>query len=370
MINVRTFINAYAKDVLSLRKSDVYNMFSACPKEDRKKLADYVLNHRKDLAKEVEDVLSELKTESKLRSAINQIIEEELSLDEDNSFGQGHYPLPASLSRLGRFVANLQPTKLVNHRVWPQNGIHMLTAQVDTQLSIMAEDMKSLLSLGLVRIQCNEPGTLGFYFKQKTPDSPKNESKKGTSLKTEGYWEDLKSDNDSNKAVIEAFLVKEKANGNKLSTDGTKLTGLWAMGEPVAQWIETPDGEERIQFFAQASMAAQEIQRIITKTISKDWLLNRTGFSKLTEAITSSKSSKDVLGAFLTREKADGKKLSTDGTRLHINGLGGNNVAEWVDDGNGEKIKFNDLGSKTAQQVQNAIAKIAPSNWLLNGKGY
>lgn len=63
-INVRTFINAYAKDVLSLRKSDVYNMFSACPKEDRKKLADYILNHRKDLAKEVEDVLSEL-TESK-----------------------------------------------------------------------------------------------------------------------------------------------------------------------------------------------------------------------------------------------------------------------------------------------------------------
>jgi len=82
----------------------------------------------------------------------------------DNSFGMGNYPLPARLSGLGRFVENLRPTKLVEQKVFPNEGIWMLTAKVDTHLSIMAEDMKSLLRLGLMRVQCNNVGTLSFYF--------------------------------------------------------------------------------------------------------------------------------------------------------------------------------------------------------------
>lgn len=84
--------------------------------------------------------------------------------DQDNSWGLGYYPLPPQLSHLGRFADNLAPTKLVGHKFFVNDGVHMLTAKVNTRLSVMAEDMKTLLRLGLLRIQCNELGTLDFYF--------------------------------------------------------------------------------------------------------------------------------------------------------------------------------------------------------------
>jgi hypothetical protein len=82
----------------------------------------------------------------------------------DNSWGRGYYPLPPKLSSLGRFAASLAPGKLVDHKFFPDDGVHLLTAKVGHGLSVMADDMKSLLRLGLSRIQCNDPGTLGFYF--------------------------------------------------------------------------------------------------------------------------------------------------------------------------------------------------------------
>jgi hypothetical protein len=88
------------------------------------------------------------------------------STAEDNTYGRGYYPLPAKFARLGDFVGNLRPLKLVAHRVFVDDKIHLLRAKVDVRLSIMALDMKSLLKLGLVRIQCNEPGTLDFYFQE------------------------------------------------------------------------------------------------------------------------------------------------------------------------------------------------------------
>jgi hypothetical protein len=84
--------------------------------------------------------------------------------EKDNSWGLGYFPLPPKLSGLGRFVENLKPTLLVSHNVFPREGIHMLTAHVNARLSVMGEDLKNLLRHGLVRIQCNEPGTLAFYF--------------------------------------------------------------------------------------------------------------------------------------------------------------------------------------------------------------
>jgi hypothetical protein len=84
--------------------------------------------------------------------------------EPDNSFGRGYYPLPPQLAGLGRFVSSLRPNNLIDHKVWPDEGTHMLTARVDPKLSVMAADMKSLLKLGLVRVQCNDPGTLSFYF--------------------------------------------------------------------------------------------------------------------------------------------------------------------------------------------------------------
>jgi hypothetical protein len=87
-----------------------------------------------------------------------------IAAEEDNTFGMGHVPLPPSLSHLGRYVANLAPAKLVSHKVFVKEKIHMLTCKVNTQLSCMALDLKTLLKLGLTRIQCNELGTLSFYF--------------------------------------------------------------------------------------------------------------------------------------------------------------------------------------------------------------
>ena len=96
---------------------------------------------------------------------------------------------------------------------------------------------------------------------------------------------------------------------------------------------------------------------------------NESEVQMKTEAVDS-KSDKAVLEAFTDGSPLDGNKLSTDGITLNGHWMGGNSIAEWVPTKDGEKIKFNDLGSKVAQQIQKAIAKIAPSNWLLNGKGY
>lgn len=82
----------------------------------------------------------------------------------DNSFGMGYYPLPPELSSLGRFVEALRPNALVDHKVFVNEGVHMLVAKVSNRFSIMAADMKTLLRLGLTRIQSNDPGTVAFYF--------------------------------------------------------------------------------------------------------------------------------------------------------------------------------------------------------------
>jgi hypothetical protein len=89
---------------------------------------------------------------------------------QDNTFGRGNVPLPPELSNLGRFVESLRPSSLVNHKAFPDDGEHMLTARVDPRLSITVQDMKNLIKQGLVRVQCNEPGTLSFYFQVGLPN--------------------------------------------------------------------------------------------------------------------------------------------------------------------------------------------------------
>jgi hypothetical protein len=83
---------------------------------------------------------------------------------EDNSYGRGYFPLPPKLAGLGRFSDALKPTNLVDHKYFPDEDTHMLVTKVTPKLSVMAADMKSLLMLGLTRIQSNHPGTLSFYF--------------------------------------------------------------------------------------------------------------------------------------------------------------------------------------------------------------
>src|SRR3972149_1984744 len=75
---------------------------------------------------------------------------------------------------------------------------------------------------------------------------------------------------------------------------------------------------------------------------------------------TSTPAGKKVVRAFLDKRSASSPKLSTDGKRLDGNWMGGNRIAEWI----GDKIVLHDLGSKSAQTVQNLVRREAPSNWV------
>ena len=72
------------------------------------------------------------------------------------------------------------------------------------------------------------------------------------------------------------------------------------------------------------------------------------------------KGDKKVVEAFLDKQPAESRKLSTDGKRLDGLWMGGMGIAEWKHG----KIVFTDLGSKAAQTVQRAIVRAAPKNWL------
>jgi len=69
---------------------------------------------------------------------------------------------------------------------------------------------------------------------------------------------------------------------------------------------------------------------------------------------------KRVIAAFTEHRAASSRLLSTDGQRLDGNYMGGSGIATWE----GGKIHFHDLGGKTSQTVQRAVAKEAPRNWL------
>jgi hypothetical protein len=65
-----------------------------------------------------------------------------------------------------------------------------------------------------------------------------------------------------------------------------------------------------------------------------------------------------VVEAFVDGRALDGHKLHTDGNRPDGYWLGGTGIAEKVD---GHKIRFNDLGSRSAQSVQRAVRGMAPA---------
>ena len=84
---------------------------------------------------------------------------------QDNSWGAGYFPLPPKLHHLAQFSDIFR--NVLDHKVWPYEGSHMLTVPASTKLSIMVDDMKSLIGLGLTRIQVNDPGEISFYFSEK-----------------------------------------------------------------------------------------------------------------------------------------------------------------------------------------------------------
>ena len=87
---------------------------------------------------------------------------------KDNSFGRGYHEVPPNLRNIQRFVTS--STKLLaNHKVFPDQGVHMFTVKADHQFGILKKDLESLLRLGLIRIQSNDPGEISLYFSEETP---------------------------------------------------------------------------------------------------------------------------------------------------------------------------------------------------------
>lgn len=82
---------------------------------------------------------------------------------QDNSWGLGYYPLPQELKNLGRYSDALKPANLLDFKYFEREGVFMLDTKL-SNLSVMALDLKSLLNLGLSRIQSNNPGVVSFYF--------------------------------------------------------------------------------------------------------------------------------------------------------------------------------------------------------------
>jgi hypothetical protein len=88
--------------------------------------------------------------------------------------------------------------------------------------------------------------------------------------------------------------------------------------------------------------------------------------------MTLGKKDKAVLHAFTDGEPLAGHKLHTDGISLDGYGMGLRNVAVWVwvkgsdspYPGIGKKIRFADLGTRSAQTIQRAVRKIAPKKWI------
>jgi len=90
-------------------------------------------------------------------------LSQRVAAGEDNSFGNGYFEPPVKLRSLGRFSDSLRPSRVLSYKYFLDDKSWMITTKV-TRVSVMVQDLKTLIRLGLLRIQCNEPGTLSFYF--------------------------------------------------------------------------------------------------------------------------------------------------------------------------------------------------------------
>ena len=76
--------------------------------------------------------------------------------------------------------------------------------------------------------------------------------------------------------------------------------------------------------------------------------------------LTLTSKDKAVIMAFIDQKPAESKKLLTNGLRLDGLWMGGSGIAHWE----GGRIVMNDLGSRSAQTVQNYLKKETPKNLM------
>lgn len=76
---------------------------------------------------------------------------------------------------------------------------------------------------------------------------------------------------------------------------------------------------------------------------------------------------KRVIKAFIDQKPAEGHKLWTNGVSLDVHGLGGKDVAVW---NMHDLIAFPNMSSRTTEQIQRALMKLAPKSYFVNGRGW
>lgn len=76
------------------------------------------------------------------------------------------------------------------------------------------------------------------------------------------------------KAVIRAFTERRAMDGHKLTTDGTRLDGLWMGGNDLANWY---DG--KIHLLDTGSRAGQTVQNAVRREAPKNDLYNGRGWN-------------------------------------------------------------------------------------------
>ncbi len=134
-------------------------------------------------------------------------------------------------------------------------------------------------------------------------------------------------------------------------------------------------GHKAMEFNRKASLATTEVgrrtydnasssayNRQFNRIAGVDSAVSRLEEEHLTE-VNLGLGDHRVIKSFLNGEKAEGKKLSTDGKQLNGNWLGGNKIAHHESG----KVHLNDVGSKSGEQVHRAIRKHAPAFRLQEG---
>jgi predicted kinase len=135
---------------------------------------------------------------------------------------------------------------------------------------------------------------------------------------------------------------------------GIPATGVSKQGYSMSDLKDQLDGMTRAHLHAKGKRA---------KKVGGGYIAE--GVESLDEAMSLTKSDRQVIGDFLDKKAGDSKNLTSTGKRLDGNWTGGRGIATWTPDG---KIVFEDLGSKAAQTVQRAIRKVAPKNWILESE--
>lgn len=202
-----------------------------------------------------------------------------------------------------------------------------------------------------------EPATILEHLESEIQDLVNTAKSKMQSLKSEAAQEQKQKAASVKKTAARGTLEDlENAVWEWMTTSGDKLHDIGTLAGTVSHNVTTLKDKIRAQAYKKdAFKGISTMAHVFDSSNSA----SAKGASVKT-AVLIGAAERKVLHAFTDQEPMDSKKLSSDGKRLDGHWMGGNDIAHWE----GDQIVFNDLGSKAAQNVQNAIRKMVPAKWI------